>query len=68
MPYPIVLFLHGTSRRDKEWPEIHWIALGRHLSAQGLTILLPGGNERERNVLNVWQTKSWAHRLWQRWI
>jgi heptosyltransferase-1 len=45
---PYVLFLHGTSRRDKEWPETHWIALGRQLSAQGLTILLPGGNERER--------------------
>ncbi len=44
---PYVLFLHGTSRRDKEWPEAHWIALGQHLSARGLTVLLPGGNERE---------------------
>ena len=45
---PYVLFLHGTSRRDKEWPETHWIALGQRLSAQGSTILFPGGNERER--------------------
>lgn len=45
---PYLLFLHGTSRTNKEWPVAHWIALGQQLSAAGLTILLPGGNAAER--------------------
>lgn len=45
---PYLLFLHGTSRTNKEWPVDHWIALGQQLSAAGLSILLPGGNATER--------------------
>lgn len=42
-----VVFLHATSRADKLWPEEHWIALGRALSARGLRVVLPWGNEVE---------------------
>lgn len=45
-----LVFVHGTSRDDKLWPEAHWIELGRRLIAQGWRIALPhaGAHELER--------------------
>ena len=43
-----VVFVHGTSRTDKEWPLTHWTALGRRLNAAGYQIALPHGNEKEK--------------------
>jgi heptosyltransferase-1 len=43
-----VVFLTATSRADKLWAEHNWINLGRALARLGLTLLLPGGNARER--------------------
>jgi heptosyltransferase I len=45
-----VVFVHGTSRADKLWPEADWIALGQALTVQGWHIALPraGDVERER--------------------
>lgn len=45
---PYVVLLHATARPEKEWPEAHWIALGRALAGRGLDLVLPWGNERER--------------------
>ncbi len=42
------LLLHATARPEKEWPQAHWIALGRALSERTRTLLLPWGSERER--------------------
>ena len=49
-PTPTLVFVHGTSRDDKLWPEASWVALGRQVIAQGWRIALPqaGGAERER--------------------
>ena len=49
-PEPFAVFLHGTSRADKLWPEAHWITLGRELHAHGLQVLLPWGSAAERVV------------------
>ena len=38
---PTVVFVHGTSRDDKLWPEDRWIALGQRVMAQGWQIALP---------------------------
>jgi len=38
---PVVVFVHGTSRDDKLWPEANWIELGRRVIAQGWRIALP---------------------------
>ncbi len=38
---PTLLFIHGTSRDDKLWPEADWIALGRRAIADGWRIALP---------------------------
>jgi heptosyltransferase-1 len=36
-----VVFAHGTTRADNEWPEGDWIILGQRLVAQGHTVELP---------------------------
>jgi heptosyltransferase-1 len=48
MPRDYVVCLHGSARATKLWPESHWIALTRALTAQRLTPLLPWGSEAER--------------------
>jgi heptosyltransferase-1 len=47
---PTLVFVHGTSRADKLWPEERWIELGRRVIAEGWVIVLPhaGANELER--------------------
>lgn len=45
---PYAVLLHGTSRAAKEWREVDWIGTGKWLRGQGLDVLLPWGNERER--------------------
>jgi heptosyltransferase-1 len=42
------VLLHATARREKEWPEDNWIALGRALESQGLRPVLPWGTPDER--------------------
>ncbi len=42
------VLLHATARLAKQWSEAHWIALGRELTARGLTVVLPWGSEDER--------------------
>ena len=42
-----VVFVHGTSRDDKLWPEAHWIELGRRLRrARAGAIALPHAERR----------------------
>ena len=47
---PYAVFFHGTARAAKQWPETHWIALGRQLTAQGLALLLPWGSDAEHEA------------------
>lgn len=42
------VFLHATSRAEKQWPASHWHVLGGALAARGLAIVLPWGGEAER--------------------
>lgn len=44
---PYVVLLHATSRDDKLWPEMNWIALGKQLTRDGFQLVLPWGNARE---------------------
>lgn len=52
LPASYCVFLHATSRADKEWPEQNWIALGKWFAAQNLISILPSGNaiEHERAI------------------
>jgi heptosyltransferase-1 len=51
---PYVVFFHGTARAAKRWDEGNWISLAQYLEPQGMPILLPWGNEDEKQI---------AHRL-----
>ena len=64
-----VVFVHGTSRDDKLWPEAAWIEIGQRLIEQGQRIALPhaGAIELERaqriaaalgNAAIVWPAMS----------
>jgi heptosyltransferase I len=43
----VVVFAHGTTRADNEWPEADWRALGQRLVAEGFSIALPQSGARE---------------------
>ncbi len=43
-----VVFLHGTTRADKHWPESYWQQLCREVARDDCRVLLPWGNEHER--------------------
>ncbi len=42
-----VLFAHGTTRSDNEWPEAEWEELGRRLVAAGFHVVLPQAGAAE---------------------
>ena len=44
---PYAVLLHGSSRRDKLWPEAAWTELGRALAARSLACVLPWGSDEE---------------------
>lgn len=44
---PQVLFAHGTTRADNQWPLAHWQQLGARFAASGFEILLPQAGARE---------------------
>lgn len=48
LPEQYFVALHGTSRPDKEWPEGNWIQLARLMDEHSSPLLLPWGNQRER--------------------
>ncbi len=45
---PFVVFFHGTSRRDKLWPDANWRRLVELWAASGFEIILPWGSDAER--------------------
>ena len=44
---PTLVFVHGSSRDDKLWPELQWIELGRRAIAEGWRIALPHAGAAE---------------------
>ncbi len=51
---PTVVFVHGTSRADKLWPEASWIELGRRAVRSGLRVALPRyGDEENARALRL---------------
>lgn len=42
-----VVFIHGSSRADKCWPEKNWITLTKLATNTGLIVKLPWGNDEE---------------------
>ena len=44
---PTVVFVHGTSRDDKLWPEACWVELGQRMVASGFAVALPHAGPEE---------------------
>lgn len=45
---PYVVFIHSTSWQSKNWPEHYWSELADQVTRAGFIIVLPWGNENER--------------------
>ena len=45
---PYVVFVHSTTRADKHWLDEEWKKLAEKLTALGLEVRLPWGNEKEK--------------------
>lgn len=48
LPVPYAVFVHATSRADKQWPDANWLELGRALVSRGMSLVLPWGSDAER--------------------
>jgi heptosyltransferase-1 len=48
LPKQYIMALHGTSRDSKLWAEQHWVVLGRQLQLQEIAMVLPWGNDAEK--------------------
>jgi heptosyltransferase-1 len=44
---PTVVFVHGSSRVDKLWPEESWVDLGKRMVASGFLVALPHAGAEE---------------------
>ncbi len=49
---PVVVFAHGTTRPDNEWPMAHWASLGMRFIAQGCHVALPQASSTEQAWAN----------------
>jgi len=45
---PFVLFLHGTTRGPKHWPDAHWIELCKKVTDAGFYVQVPWYNDVEK--------------------
>jgi len=48
LPAPYLVFIHSTSWTSKCWPAAYWQELTRTATAAGYTVVLPWGDEAER--------------------
>ena len=47
---PYVMCFHATAGKSKRWLDDHWVTVGRALVAKGIQVILPWGNDKEKEV------------------
>jgi heptosyltransferase I len=47
---PYVMCFHATAGKAKRWSDDHWVILGKALVAKGIQVILPWGNDQEKEV------------------
>lgn len=50
---PYILFLHGTTRDDKHWPDDYWLTLCRLLCDAGFQVKLPWWSDAEHRRARI---------------
>ncbi len=63
---PTVVFAHGSSRADKQWPMARWVQLGHCLNQAGLQVAFPHGNQVEQDVSEAMAAQLQAASVWPR--
>ncbi len=58
IPNRYIIALHGTSRKDKEWPIEHWDRFIKVVEATNTSVLLPWGNKEEQARANALAEKN----------
>ena len=52
---------HATAGKSKRWNDDAWVAVGRSLVAQGMQVILPWGNDREKEMSTQLARKISGH-------
>jgi heptosyltransferase-1 len=61
---PYVLCFHATAGASKRWSNDHWVTIGKALVARGIQVILPWGNDKEKEVsLQIAKKISGSHSL-----
>jgi heptosyltransferase-1 len=47
---PYVMCFHATAGKSKRWSDDHWVTVGKALVAEGIQVILPWGNDKEKEV------------------
>jgi len=47
---PYVMCFHATAGKSKRWSDDHWVTVGKTLVAKGMQVILPWGNDQEKEL------------------
>jgi heptosyltransferase I len=47
---PYIMCFHATAGQSKRWPNDHWVAVGKDLVTKDFQVILPWGNEQEKEM------------------
>jgi heptosyltransferase-1 len=47
---PYVMCFHATAGKSKRWSDDHWVTVGKELIGRGIQVVLPWGNDKEKEV------------------
>lgn len=58
---PYVMCFHATAGKSKRWNDDAWVVVGKALVAKGIQVVLPWGNDQEKNVSTQLAKKISGH-------
>ena len=58
---PYVMCFHATAGESKRWSNDAWVAVGKELVAQGIQVILPWGNDKEKEISQQLAKKISGH-------
>lgn len=58
---PYVMCFHATAGKTKRWDSDAWVAVGKALIAKGMQVILPWGNDQEKEISTQLAKKISGH-------